>query len=247
MLVRDEADLIAYLTDRPSQAVFVLSGAGDDDAAMVALRQAADAVRAIPHPDEPEDPLPNWVDALLGDDGPTLHLDLQDHAEQAPRVIAAIVAALEQSAVDGTLEPLRPPGPAFDYDADADILTGVTFLERLDERGLPPTFPEGFPIPADAALVIAQRARNDTWEHAAWRRATPFDEYPAELRRFGCELEPVTAEDRLTRGTGMARQLLRHPAGMGSVSTYHEYGPSGPPRRWYVSVVWRPAGPVTGV
>src|SRR3954468_9122315 len=89
MLVRDEADLVAYLTDRPSQAVFVLRGAGDDDTAMAALRRAADAVRAIPHPDEPDDPLPNWVDALLGDDGPTLHLDMQDHAEQAPRVIPA--------------------------------------------------------------------------------------------------------------------------------------------------------------
>jgi hypothetical protein len=239
VLVRDEADLIAYLADRPGQAVFVLRGAGHD-AAMAALRRAADAVRAVPHPDEPGDALPNWVDAVLGDDGPTLHLDLQDHGEQAPRVVAAVLAALEESAVHGTLEPLRPAGPPFDYDADADILSGVTFLESLDDRGLPPAFPSGFPVPADATLVIAQRARNDTWEHAAWRRGSPFDGYPAELRRFGCELEPVTSTDRLTRGTGMTRQLLRHPAGTGSVSTYHEYSPSGVPRRWYVSVVWRP-------
>lgn len=243
MLDRDEAGLVAYLAERPSQAVLGLRGAGDDAAAMAALRRAAEAVRAIPHPDEPGEPLPNWAGVLLGDDGPALHLDLQDHGDQAPRVVTAIVAALEELGVDGRLEPVRPPAPPFEYDANAHILTGVTFLDTLDERGLPPAFPADFPIPADAVLVIAQRATKDTWQHAGWRRSRPFTEYPDQLRRFGCELEPVTGRDPLMRATGMTRDLIRHPAGAGSVSLYHEYDPPAAPRIFYVSVVWRPASP----
>jgi len=231
-------DLAAYLADRPSQAVLGLRGAGDDEAAMVALRRAADAVRAIPHPDEPGEPLPAWVDAVLGDDGPTLHLDLQDHGALAPRVVAAIVAVLAEHGVDGRLEPVRPPAPPFAYDANAHILPDVAFLETLDERGLPPAFPADFPIPAGAVLVIAQRATKDTWQHAGWRRSRPFTEYPDQLRRFGCELEPMAGRDPLMRATGMTRDLIRHPAGTGSVSIYHEYG-SPAPATFYVSVVWR--------
>ncbi|MGC9670298.1 hypothetical protein ACNTMW_27610 [Planosporangium sp. 12N6] len=241
MLERDEADLTAHLAERPGQAVFVLRRAGDDETAMAALRRAAAAVRAIPHPDEPDEPLPNGVDVLPGDDGPTLHLDLQDHAEYADRVVAAIVAALDESGVDGHLKPVRPAAPPFEYDAGAHILSDVTFLETLDERGLPPAFPEGFPIPTDGILVIAQHAKKDIWEHAGWRHDRPFDEYPDELRRFGCELELVAESDPLMRATGMTRHLLRHPTGTGSVSTYHEYDPRAEPTKWYVSVVWRPA------
>lgn len=241
MLQRDEADLVAYVAERPSQAVLVIRDTPDDETAMAALRAAADAVRAIPHPDEPTEPLPNWVDALPSDDGPTLHLDLQDHADQAPRVVAAALAALDASGVSGRLEPLRPPAPPYEYDANAHILTDVTFLESLDERGLPPAFPDGFPIPAEAVLVLAQQSKSDTWQHAAWRRSHPFTEYPEALRAFGCDLEPVIARDALMKATGMTRDLFRHPTGSGSVSFYHEYGAGNDPHLFYVSVVWRPS------
>jgi hypothetical protein len=119
----------------------------------------------------------------------------------------------------------------------------VAFIEMVDERGLPPAFPDGFPIPADAVLVIAQRATKDTWQHAGWRRSRPFTEYPDRLRAFGCTLEPVAGSDRLMRATGMTRELIRHPEGTGSVSLYHEYGrEAADARAFYVSVVWRPAG-----
>ncbi|MFG1996387.1 hypothetical protein ACGFJ7_41060 [Actinoplanes sp. NPDC048988] len=241
MLHRDEAALAAYVADRPGRAVLVIRESPDDEMAMAALRAAADAVRAIPHPDEPTAPLPNAADAFLSDDGPTLHLDLQDHAGQAPRVVAAALAALDAGGVSGRLEPLRPPAPPYEYDANAHILTGVTFLESLDERGLPPAFPDAFPIPAEAVLVLAQQSKSDTWQHAAWRRSHPFAEYPEALRAFGCDLEPVTARDALMKATGMTRDLIRHPAGSGSVSSYHEYGAGDDPRLFYVSVVWRPS------
>ncbi|MCA2216898.1 hypothetical protein [Jidongwangia harbinensis] len=235
MLERDDADLIAYLAERPGAGVFSLRS-GDEAAAMAALRDAADAVRAIPHPDEPGEPLPNWVDALLGDDGPTLHLDLQDRSDHAPQVIAAIVGAVEAAGADGRLTPVRPPEPPFDYDPEAHILGEPTyFLDELDGRGLPPAFPPGFPVPAGAALVIAQQSTQDTWQHAAWRRSRPFAEYRTVLHRFGCELEAVDATHPYLAATGMTRHLFRHPAGTGSVSFY------AAARRHYVSVVWRPA------
>jgi hypothetical protein len=241
VLERDEADLIAYVNDRPGQAVFVLRGTAGEGVSMAALRHAAAAVRAIPHPDEPGDPLPNWVAAISGDDGPSLHLDMQDHGEQAARVVAAMVAALEESGVDGRIEPLRPPPPPFEYDPQGDVMPGMNFLTELDERGLPPAFPDGFPPPADGVLVIAQRAMRGEWEHAAWRRGRPFDEYPGDLRRFGYALEPVTGADPIAGGVdipGVVRHLLRGPATAGSVAFYHEDRAGAAPRRWYVSVVW---------
>lgn len=237
---RDEGALISYVRGRPSSTTLALREVGDDAAALGALRSAADAVRRIPHPDEPADSLVNWADALPGDAGPVLHIDLQDRFDYAGRVVHTVLDALDAAGLDGRLEPVHPPVPPFEYDADADILTGATFLESLDRRGLPPAFPDGFPVPCGALLVIAQRARADTWEHAAWRRDRPFDDYPERMSRFGCVLEPVAAADRLVQATGMTRHLFRHPAGTGSVSAYHEYEPPAGPSRWYVSVVWRP-------
>ncbi|MFF5075535.1 hypothetical protein ACFY36_00660 [Actinoplanes sp. NPDC000266] len=238
MLQRDEPALAAYVAERPSQAVLVIRDSPDDETAMAALRAAAGAVRAIRHPDEPTEPLPNWVEALLRDDGPTLHLDLQDHADQAARVVSAALAVLDASGVSGRLEPLRLPAPPYEYDANAHILTDVTFLESL---GLPPVFPDDFPVPAEAVLVLAQQSKSDTWQHAAWRRSRPFTEYLEALRAFGCDLEPVTTRDALMEATGMTRDLIRHPTGSGSVSLYHEYGAGNDPRLFYVSVVWRPS------
>lgn len=73
----------ARVDSRPSLELTSVRDSPDGETAMAALRAAADAVRTVPHPDEPTEPLPNWADALLSEDGPTLHLDLQDHADQA--------------------------------------------------------------------------------------------------------------------------------------------------------------------
>ena len=246
MVDRDESDLVAYVAGQPSRVALALRDAPDPGAAVEALRRAAAAVRGIPHPDEPDEPLANWLDVQFVDGVPVLSIDLQDQAGFAREVVGAVVTALDANATVGRLEPFRAAVPAYEYDAGADILPGVEFLPELDVRGLPPAFPRGFPVPADGVLVLAQRARGDTWQHAAWRGDQPFDAYPERLRDFGCELEPVEARDRLMVATGMIRLLFRHRLGTGSVSTYHEMAPPGGfgrtrPSRWYVSVVWRPA------
>ena len=58
--------------------------------------------------------------------------------------------------------PQRQPQAAFHYDANADLYTGMDPLTELDGRGLPPGFPDSFPVPQEATLVLAQRCRDGT-------------------------------------------------------------------------------------
>jgi hypothetical protein len=219
---------------------------------MAALPWVADGVCAVPHPDEPGEALDAWVGGgccrrrrawiwicrVGGDAAAPGGCGDRGH----PRL-----ASMDSSVawwtpgVAGRVEPVRPPAPAFKYDANAHIPTDVAFLSRVDGRGLPPAFPTGFPVPAGAVLVIAQRATKDTWRHAGWRRSRPFTECPDRLRRFGCSLAQVAGADRLMRATGTTRELIRHAVGAGSVSLYRECGQGIASRARSVSVVWCPA------
>lgn len=261
-MLRDEAELIAYIAAHGSTAVLVLRDAPDADAALAALRQASGEVHAIPHPQEPSAPLPNWCDAFIEDGEPVLHLDVQDQGPAyAGRITAAILAGLDAAGVDGRLEPRPVPGLPCDYDAAADLFyTLGEYLWKLDERGLPPGFPAGFPVPEDCEMVMAQRAAgsvslygsrySDSWEYAAWRRRhrqPPLEGYVDELRAFGCALDPVPGRRPAKRG-GMHGYRLRHPSGNGFVWLYHEWMQEArrqgrrEPSAWYVGVVWQPAG-----
>lgn len=153
------------------------------------------------------------------------------------------------------------PGLPCDYDAAADLFyTLGEYLWKLDERGLPPGFPAGFPVPEDCEMVMAQRAAgsvslygsrySDSWEYAAWRRRhrqPPLEGYVDELRAFGCALDPVPGRRPAKRG-GMHGYRLRHPSGNGFVWLYHEWMQEArrqgrrEPSAWYVGVVWQPAG-----
>ena len=81
--------------------------------------------------------------------------------------------------------------------------------------------------------------------HPPAARPRPFTDYPDRLYDFGCSLEPVAGRDRLMRATGMTRELIRHPAGTGSVSLYHEYGKGAATRSFYAGVVWRAGSNMT--
>jgi hypothetical protein len=246
---RDEVELVAYLAEHADRARLVLRETPDGDAALRALRRAAAAVGRIPHPVEPAQPLPNWCDAFFVDGVPVLHLDIQDHAEYAERIAAAVLTALDADGIDGRLEPLTPPAPPFDYDGNADIIGPADYLAEVDERGLPPAFPVGFPVPRAGTLVLAQRAREDTWVHAAWRRGPadpPFEEYLRQLRTSGCVLEEHPEKASADDG-GMHGYTFERADGVGAVWLYHEelrYARRrgrGGPARWYASVIWAPA------
>ncbi|MFG1918389.1 hypothetical protein [Micromonospora sp. NPDC048898] len=245
MLRYDEADLIAYVAEHCSGVALALHDATDQAAGVAALRRVVRAVSRIPHPDDPEDPLPSWCTVLIEDAVPVFRLDLKDESQYAEQVVRIILDGLEAAGIDGRLEPKRPPRPPFDYDGGADIFYGTaTGLMELDGRGLPPRFPAGFPIPQGGTLVLAQQAPDGAWEHAAWRRSDrPFTEYTEQLRIFGCELGSVAATEvaDYVDTTCMVRYSLRREDEGGSVSLYHEMRkPGEQPSSWYVSVVWQP-------
>ncbi|MFY1617314.1 hypothetical protein [Micromonospora sp. WMMD736] len=243
MLRYDEAELTAYVTERCSGVALALHDTTDQAAGIAALRRAVRAVSQISHPDEPDCPLPSWCSVLVEDAVPVFRLDLKDEGQYAERVVRILLEELEAAGIDGRLAPRTPPQPPFDYDAQADIFSGAaTGLLELDARGLPPHFPAGFPVPQNAVLVLAQQARDGTWEHAAWRRSgRPFTEYLEQLRSFGCDLGAVPAAEiaDYVDKTCMVRYSLRRGGAGGSVSLYHEWHEHGqPPSNWYVNVVW---------
>jgi hypothetical protein len=98
--------LVAYLCG--GGAVFVLRGASDPDVATTAMRAAARALQQIPHPDEPDDALPNFVSAVTAEpDGPSFWIDVKDMLDQndllAQEVVDSLVTALDAAGADGQL------------------------------------------------------------------------------------------------------------------------------------------------
>jgi hypothetical protein len=153
----DEPALVAYVAEHSSATVLAVYDTTDPAAAAAALRAAAAEICQIRHPDEPDDALPNWCEVLEEDGAPVLHLDMKDEIRYAALVVRIVLDQLASSGDDGRLEPKRRPEAAFPYDGCADVYTGMESLTELDGRGLPPGFPDGFPVPEEATLVLAQR------------------------------------------------------------------------------------------
>jgi len=155
---------------------------------------------------------------VLDEDGvPVLHLDMKDEIRYAALVVRIVLDQLAGAGVDGRLAPRRPPEAAFPYDSNADLYTGMQPLTELDGRGLPPGFPDGFPIPEQATLVLAQRCQDGSSEHAAWRRTTgPFTGVLALVPRSGgatcsltCSADPDDNHSQDAAGHGTTN---RHPS-----------------------------------
>jgi hypothetical protein len=251
----DQAELVAYLSELGSQAGLAVHGAADPWAAHGALHYAAGAIRDIPHPDEPAEPLPSLCGVQMDQGIPMLYLNVGDYGwRYAGQIVALTVGELEAGGVVGRLEPAQPCWrslPPGDYDPEADIMGGEDLEWELSKRGLPPSFPDGFPVPAGCTLVIAQRAAEGegSWEHAAWRCAAagPLEEHLERLRDFGCALEPAPRWGSPEFG-GLHGYYLRHHLGSGSVWLYHKVSHGGrrqerdAPSAWYLSVVWQATG-----
>lgn len=239
----DEPALVAYVAEHSSATALAVYDTTDPDAAGAALRAAAAKICQIRHPDEPDAALPNWCTVLDEDGVPVLHLDMKDEIRYAALVVRIVLDQLAAAGVDGRLEPKRQPEPAFPYDANADLYAGMQALPELDGRGLPPGFPDGFPVPHDATLVLAQYGRDGDAEHAAWRRSTgPFTGYLDRLRAYGCTFGAVPRLLTVGGVPGMVRYTLWRDGAGGSITLYRSSASRlpGSVLHWYVSVVWQP-------
>lgn len=247
----DEPALVVYVAEHTSATVLAVYDTTDVAAAGEALRAAAAQICEIHHPDEPDERLPNWCTVLDEDGLPVLHLDMKDEIRYSALVVRIVLDQLAAAGVDGRLEPRREPTPAYPYDPGADLYGGMEPLTELDGRGLPPGFPDGFPVPRDATLVLAKRDREGDAEQAAWRSSTgPFTGYLERLRDYGCAFGAVPR--LLTVGMPGAVRYTLWRDGAGGGVTLHRSSPSRPPGSvayWYVNVVWQqraepPASPV---
>jgi hypothetical protein len=109
--------------------------------------------------------------------------------------------------------------------------------------GCRPDSPDGFPVPQDATLVVAQQSRDGNAEHAAWRRSTgPFTGYLERLRAYGCTFGAVPRLLTVGGGPGRARYTLWRDGAGGNVTLYQASASRVPGSLsyWYVSVVWQP-------
>jgi hypothetical protein len=234
----DEPALVAYVAEHTSATALAVYDATDPSAAADALRAAAAQIWQIRHPIERGDGLPNRCDVSYEEGVPVLYLDMKDEVAYAALVVRIVLDQLADAGIDGRLEPKRHK--EFRYDPHADLFSGMDTLTELDERGLPPGFPDGFPIPLEASLVLAQRVRDGVAEHAAWRRSDgPFTGYLDRLRAYGCTFGEVPRLLTVGGVPHMSRYTLWRDGAGGSVTLYQSHV-SAVPVYWYVSVVWHP-------
>ncbi len=157
--------------------VFVLRGASDEERAATAMRAAARAVASIPHPDEPDDPLPNFVSAITRSaEGPSFSIDvkdmLDDNAPLARQVVTAVVVALDVAGTDGELgfiDTLDVPFPEPEaIDASTVFITrfGRGSLESVVRALAGSDFDTVSPVLGPLAFALGDRTVDDARRQA---------------------------------------------------------------------------------
>jgi hypothetical protein len=113
-MVQAEDDIVLKMEDQSGACRFLLRDTSDGDAAHAAMERAAEAVFNVPHPEEPDEPLPNYASAVTETaDGPSFWIDCKDELDDpdtAAAVVTAIVGALDDAGVDGLLCVIDPSG-----------------------------------------------------------------------------------------------------------------------------------------
>jgi hypothetical protein len=106
-VVRVQDGFADYVAASTGAVIVELRDTGDPDAAKRALIAARRALFAIPHPEEPDDPLPSFASEVeVHDTGASFRFDIADAESYdglVDEVIAALVSAIETEGVDGTL------------------------------------------------------------------------------------------------------------------------------------------------
>jgi hypothetical protein len=106
-MVQVEDGIFQRMEGQNGACRFVLRGSSDPEVARAAMSRGAQAVFDVPHPEEPDDPLPNFASSVTQTpDGPSFWIDCKDELDDpdvAADVVAAIVHALDKAGADGVL------------------------------------------------------------------------------------------------------------------------------------------------
>ena len=106
MTVEVDPQLVDRLSANTGAAAVRVVNADDPEALASGLRAAKAAIYRLPHPEEPEDPLPSFAAISEAGTDSVLRFDIAD-AEAYPglveQVVAAIASALNDAGVSGTL------------------------------------------------------------------------------------------------------------------------------------------------
>jgi hypothetical protein len=100
------SDVPEHIARNGSACLLRLESADPPDALEAALEVAAEALYKIPHPDEPEDGLPNLSTVRRTVNGPMIFFDIKDQGEEfAAEIIEVLQRSLDASGVSGVLRP----------------------------------------------------------------------------------------------------------------------------------------------
>lgn len=110
-MVRAEDDIIERMENQSGGCRFVLPGTEDSALARAAMQSASAAVFKVPHPDEPDDPLPKYASGVTEmADGPSFLIDCKDMLDDpdtAQAVVDAMLGALNEAGANGVLCVIR--------------------------------------------------------------------------------------------------------------------------------------------
>jgi hypothetical protein len=175
MAVRVDPSLLAYITEHGDHCEITVEGIGGREAATEGLRAAAGRIAAIPHPDEPSDGLPNFVDVEDRPETPVLVFDIKDWGGvYGTEIVQILVECVEQAGFTGLVRPLSgAAGPMSSVPDD--------ILARFEPDLTPQAFPAAFPAPSGAAQVSGT-STNDR-ASVSWRTRTDAATVMAEFER----------------------------------------------------------------
>lgn len=157
MTVRAAPGLEEHIANLGWWCEIAVDGTGGRAAAARGLAAAAERIGRIPHPEEPDEGLPNFIAVDERPEGPVLVFDIKDWGpDYAAEIVGILVESLGASGVDGLIGPPQRP-PADEHDAGG---VPAHVLASFDgER--PVGFPAEFPEPPGASLRAATSTATD--------------------------------------------------------------------------------------
>jgi hypothetical protein len=239
--VRVDDGLRDHICRKGEWCVLVIENESDAAVVHEALTEAARVLGNVRHPDEPSEPLANFIEVDTDRVPATLTFDIKDYGpEYADVIVDILIEAMARVRGDGVL---RSPSSEVEQADNVELPLPIepdpivepygASIRELDARGLPPSFPHGFPIPAGATLVAAARSSEGA-EQATWRRDTgalDFGDVVDALTAAGFTLKKPKAKYRIlwpwqpmpkpNYPEGSNVRLIARADGHGGVWTYY--------------------------